>query len=62
MPFKVQIEFEAGDPPDENQTKMALPKSNPERKDNPLWDTASKMVAQKLGDESFKKIIVTKIE
>lgn len=61
MPFKVQIEFEAGNPTDENQTKLKLPpKGNP--KSNSLWIAASKMVAQKLGEESFKRIIVTKVD
>lgn len=62
MPFKVQIEFEVGNPTDEAQTKLKLPKSNPKNKANPLWAAASKMVAQKLRDESFKKVTVTKTE
>ena len=62
MSFKIQIEFEVGDPTDENQTNLKLPKNNPESKGNPLWDAASKMVIEELGNESFKKVIVTKVE
>jgi hypothetical protein len=61
VPFAIEVKYEAGDPQDENQTRMELENpGNPEDHSNPLLEAALTMVRQTVGDRSFKRIVITK--